>query len=191
VQRRLVPELDDAFAQSLGHADLAELKAEVRRQLEEAAQRQADDFLERDLLQQVVERSTITFPDAMVDEEVAATMDGLIKDLERRRLTLDDYLRSAGKTLAQFEEELAEDARRKIHNSLVLMKIAEENQVAVEDPDIEAEIQRRARAVKADPGMMRRLIEEREGEMDRLQQQLFFRKTLEFLKSVAKITEAV
>lgn len=191
VQRRIVPELDDAFARSLGQADLAELRAEVRRQLEEAARRQADDFLERDLLQRVVERAIIRFPEAMVDQEVAATMDRMIADLEERHLKLEDYLQSTGKTLAELEQELAEDARRKIRNSLVLMRIAEENEIRVEEADVAAEIERRARAVNADPAMMRRVIEEREGEMDRLEQRLFFRKTLEFLKSISKITEAV
>jgi trigger factor len=190
VQRRLVPELDDAFAQSLGHADLAELKGEIRRQLEEVAARQADDFLERDLLDQVVQRAQIQFPESMVDEEVAAGMDGLIRDLERRRLKLEDYLQSAGRTLADLEGELAEDARRKIRNSLVLLKIAEENQIAVTPEDVDAEIRRRAQAVSADPAMMRRLIDEQEGEMDRLEQSVFFRKCLDFLKSVSKITEA-
>jgi len=57
--------------------------------------------------------------------------------------------------------------------------------------DVDAEVRRRARAVKADPAMMRRLIDEQEGEMDRLEQQVFFRKCLDFLKSVSKITEAV
>jgi trigger factor len=190
VQRRLVPELDDAFAQSLGHADLAELKTEIRRQLEEAAARQADDFMERELLEQVVQRATIQFPDSMVDEEVAAAMDGLIRDLERRRMKLEDYLQSANRTLADLESELAEDARRKIRNSLVLLKIAEENELAVTPEDVDAEIRRRAQAVSADPGMMRRLIDEQEGEMDRLEQQVFFRKCLNFVKSVSKITEA-
>jgi trigger factor len=190
VQRRLVPELDDAFAQSLGHADLAELKEEIRRQLEEAAARQADDFVERELLEQVVQRATIQFPDSMVDEEVAASMDGLIRDLERRRMKLEDYLQSANRTLADLEGELAEDARRKIRNSLVLLRIAEENKIAVTPEDVEAEIRRRASGVSADPAMMRRVIEEQEGEMDRLEQQVFFRKCLDFLKSVSKITEA-
>jgi trigger factor len=190
VQRRLVPELDDAFAQSLGHADLAELKAEIRRQLEEAAARQADDFVERELLEQVVQKATIQYPDSMVDEEVAASMDGLIRDLERRRMKLEDYLQSANRTLADLEAELGEDSRRKIRNSLVLLKIAEENQVAVTPEDVDAEVRRRAQAVSADPAMMRRLIDEQEGEMDRLEQQVFFRKCLEYLKSVSNITEA-
>lgn len=190
VQRRLVPDLDDAFAQSLSHADLAELKGEIRRQLEEAASKQADDYVERELLEQVVQRATIQFPDSMVDEEVAASMDGIIRDLERRRTNLDNYLQSTGKSLSDLEGDLAEDARRKIRNSLVLLKIAEENQLAVTPEDVDAEVRRRAQAVSADPAMMRRVIEEQEGEMDRLEQQVFFRKCLDFLKSVSNITEA-
>jgi trigger factor len=189
VQRRIVPELEDSFAQSLGHDNLDALRAEIRSQLQEAAARQADDFVERDLLEQVVRRATINFPESMVDEEVAERMSALIKGLERRRLTMEDYLRSVDKDLATLEKEYAEDARRQIKNSLVLLRIAEENELKLEEADIEAELQRRAQAASADPAMMRRLLED-QGEMDRLRNQVFFRKVLDYLKSVSNITEA-
>src|SRR5262249_44370037 len=154
-----------------------------RRQLQEAAARQADDFVERDLLEQVVRRATINFPESMVDEEVAERMKALITGLERRRLKLEDYLRSADKDLAALEREYAEDARRQIQNSLVLLRIAEENDLRLEDAEIDAEVQRRAEAASADPVMFRRLMED-QGELDRLRNQVFFRKVLDYLKSV-------
>lgn len=189
VQRRIVPELDDAFAQSLGHDTLDVLREEIRSQLKEAAARQADDFAERDLLEQVVRRATINFPESMVDEEVAERLDSLIKGLERRRLTMEDYLQSAGKDLAALEQEYAEDARRQIKNSLVLLRIAEENDLRLEEADVDAEIERRAQAASADSKMMRKLLED-QGEIGRLRNQVFFRKVLDHLKSVSNITEA-
>jgi trigger factor len=189
VQRRIVPELADEFAQSLGQDNVEALREEFRRQLTEAAARQADDFVERDLLEQAVRRATIHYPESMVDEEVAERMKTLMTGLERRRLKLEDYLQSADKDLAALEREYAEDARRQIQNSLVLLRIAEENELQLEDADIDAEVQRRAQAASADPVMFRRLLED-QGEMDRLRNQVFFRKVLDYLKSVSNITEA-
>jgi trigger factor len=189
VQRRIVPEPSDEFAESLGHESLEEMRGEIRRQMQEAAKRQADDFLERDLLEQVVRNATIHFPDSMVTEEVAARTNNLIKNLERRRLTLNDYLASTRQDLATFEAELAEESRRQIRNSLILLRLAEAENIKLEPSDVDEEIERRAKAAKAEPSIMRRLLEE-QGELDALQTELFFRKILNHLKSVSTITEA-
>jgi trigger factor len=189
VQRRIVPEPSDDFAQSLGHESLEEMREEIRRQMQEAAKRQADDFLERDLLEQVVRNATIHFPETMVTEEVAARMDGLIKNLERRRLTLNDYLASTRQDLATLEAELAEESRRQIRNSLILLRLAEAENIKLEPEELDAEIERRAKQAKAQPAIMRRLLEE-QGELDSLQTELFFRKVLNHLKSISTIMEA-
>jgi len=189
VQRRIVPEPSDDFAQSLGHESLEEMRKEIRRQMQEAAKRQADDFLERDLLEQVVRNATIHFPETMVTEEVAARMDGLIKNLERRCLTLNDYLASTRQDLATLEAELAEESRRQIRHSLILLKLAEAENIKLGSEDLDAEIERRAKQAKAEPAIMRRLLEE-QGELDSLQTELFFRKVLNHLKSISTIMEA-
>jgi hypothetical protein len=61
----------------------------------------------------------------------------------------------------------------------------------VDETDVQAEVERRAAGARTDPKTMRRIIEEQD-EMDSLRNSLFYRKTLDFLKSENTIeTKAV
>lgn len=189
VQRRIVPAEDDEFAKGIGYESLEALRADFRRQLEEAAQRQADDFVERDLLNEVVRRSTVHFPQSMVDEEVAHRVQTLIKGLERRSLTMDAYLAHQQKSLTDLEAEFAEEAQRVLANTLVLTRIAHDNDISVSEAEVQEELQARAAATGADPKVMRQVMQD-QGEMNRLQNSVFMRKILDYLKSVSVIKEA-
>jgi trigger factor len=189
VQRRLVPEEDDAFATSIGMESLEALRAEIRKQLEEAARQQADDFVERDVLAEVVKRSTVHFPQSMIDQEVAHRMDTLMNGLERRGLSMDDYLASQDKNLGDLESQFAEEARQVITNTLVLSRIANDNDISVSDTEVREELERRAKEAGADPKVMRQVLQD-QGEMNRLVNQLFMRKVMDYLKSVSVIKEA-
>jgi trigger factor len=189
VQRRLVPEEDDAFAKSIGFEDVEALRADFRRQLEEAAQRQADEFVERDIVAEAVKRSTVHFPQSMVDEEVAHRMDTLLKGLERRGIIMDDYLAHQKKSLAELEADFAEEARQVITNTLVLSRIAHDNDISASQAEVQEELERRAKETGADPKVMRQVLQD-QGELNRLINQVFMRKVLDYLKSVSVVKEA-
>jgi trigger factor len=189
VQRRIVPEEDDAFAKSVGYDSAEALRAEVRQKLEDAAVQQADDFVERDLVAEVVKRSTAHFPQSMLDEEVGHRMDSLLKGLERRGIAMDAYLEAREKTLADLEEEFAEEARGVITNTLVLSRVAHDNDISVSAAEIQEELERRAKEAGADPKVMKQVLQD-QGEMNRLTNSVFMRKVLEYLKSVSVVKEA-
>jgi trigger factor len=188
VQRRIVPAEDDAFAQSLGYENLEDLRADYQKRLEDAAQQQADEFVERDLVAEVVKRAKVQFPQSMVDEEVAHRIDTLLKGLERRGLTMDTYLAYQKKTLADLEAQYAEEARQVITNTLVLSRIAHDNDISVSQAEVEAELKARAAEAGADPKVMREVLQD-QGEMNRLTNSVFMRKVMGYLKSVSVIKE--
>ena len=164
------------------------MRQRIRENLERQAAQQADDYLEGEIIQKVVERSTVHFPQSMVDEEVADKMRLLMTNLDRRKLTLEDYLHAADKDLATLESEFAAEGRQRVTNTLVLNAIAGEQKITVTEEDIENEIRRRAEATKTDPAMMRDLLE-RQGELESIGSTLFIRKILDHLRSVAVIHE--
>jgi trigger factor len=188
VQRSIVPEENDEFAKSIGYDSLEALRAEFRQQLEKAAEQQADDFVERDLVNEVVKRSTVHFPEAMIDSEVAHRMDTLMKGLERRGISMDSYLAYQKKSLADLEAEFAEEARRVITNTLVLSRLAHDNDISVSEVEIQEELQARAKEAGADPKVMQQVLQD-QGEMNRLTNSVFMRKVLDYLKSVSVIKE--
>jgi trigger factor len=189
VQRRIVPAEDEAFAKSLGYESVEALHADFRKRLEEAAEQQADEFVDRDIVAEVVKRSTVHFPQSMVDEEVAHRVDTLLKGLERRGIQMDAYLAYQNKTLADLEAQYAEEARQVLTNTLVLSRVAHDNDISVSQAEVEAELKARAAEAGADPKVMRQVMQD-QGEMNRLTNSVFMRKVMDYLKSVSVIKEA-
>ena len=189
VQRRIVPAQDDAFAKSLGYENLEALHVDFRQRLEAAAAQQADEFVQHDLVAEVVKRSTVHFPQSMVDEEVAHRIDTLLKGLERRGIQMDAYLAYQKKTLADLEAQYAEEARQVLANSLVLGRIAHDNDISVSQAEIDAELKARAAEAGADPKVMRQVLQD-QGEINQLTHSVFTRKVMDYLKSVSVIKEA-
>jgi trigger factor len=71
-KRPIRPELDDAFAQSVGEfSSLHDLRSRVRADLEAEAGREADRAVRGQLLQQIVEANPFDVPSSMVDEYLA------------------------------------------------------------------------------------------------------------------------
>jgi trigger factor len=189
VQRRIVPAEDAEFAKSLGYESVEALHTDFRKRLEEAAEQQADEFVDRDIVAEVVKRSTVHFPQSMVDEEVAHRIDTLLKGLERRGIQMDAYLAYQNKTLADLEAQYAEEARQVLTNTLVLSRVAHDNDISVSQAEVEAELKTRAAEAGADPKVMRQVMQD-QGEMNRLTNSVFVRKVMDYLKSVAVIKEA-
>src|SRR5438445_452328 len=103
----------------IGELEVSRELQRVREQaarFEEAQEQQADEYIDRDLVAEVVKRSTVHFPQSMVDEEVAHRVDTLLKGLERRGIQMDAYLTYQNKTLADLEAQYAEEARQMITN---------------------------------------------------------------------------
>jgi len=136
-----------------------------------------------------VKRSHVHFPQSMVDEEVAHRMDTLLKGLQRRGIEMDAYLVYQKKSLADLEAEYAEEARRVITNTLVLSRVAHDNDISVSRAEIEAELKARAQAAGADPKVMQQVMQD-QGEMNRLTNSVFMKKVMDYLKGVSVVKEA-
>jgi FKBP-type peptidyl-prolyl cis-trans isomerase (trigger factor) len=112
----------------------------------------------------------------------------LLKGLERRGIEMDAYLAYQKKTLADLETQYAEEARQVITNTLVLSRIAHDNDISVSQAEVDAELQARAAEAGADPKVMRQVMQD-QGEMNRLTNSVFMRKVMDYLKGVSVIKE--
>jgi trigger factor len=188
IQRRTVPAADDAFAEKLGLENLEALQSRVREMLEAQSAALADQEVNDALITEVVRRATVHYPDEMIEAEVSDRLGNLIRALERRSATLEDYLKSEQKDLQQLQSELREEALETVRNTLVLLQLANDNKVFLTEQDIEAEIKRRAEAEDVKLSQMRRLLRDT-GEIDQIRNRLFIRKITDFLHEKAEVTE--
>jgi trigger factor len=135
------PELNDAFAEKVGpFKTVAELKDDIRKQLEVEKDNQAQRKLENDLLAEIAEKAKADIPKVLVDEEIDRMEQEEKRNLMYRGQTWEEHLKSEGKTAEKHHEDLRESAEVRVKTGLVLGEVAEAEKITVEDDELNARL---------------------------------------------------
>ncbi len=150
ISERHLPPLDDDFAKDLGEDDLQHLHASLWNRLVELGRQTQRSNQERDLMDQLVEKSEFEVPEFLVEERVKAF------------LRIVRQQPGASKT-EPTEEELPQ-YRSTILNTIkrlwILEEIAKNEEVDVSDDEINAEVEKIATARGRDPQKYRKIMED-------------------------------
>ena len=178
-----VPELDDEFAKDTGKADTLDgLRAALRKELEDKEQEVIDREAREGVLRELIKKNQIPVASSLVDRAVEMQyqrlrqMLGMKPERGTRRSTDDlrDKMRPAG----------ADEVR----GQLLLEAIADKENIAVTDEEINKHVEETAKARNIAPAKLRAEWQ-RDGRLDNVTYSLRQEKVLKFLVDNAKITE--
>lgn len=135
LRARVVPELNDDFAKDMGeYENIQALRDFVRKELEEAADRDADTRVQAALLDMLLEAAPFEVPGSMVS------------------LQLDDYCQEFSQTMAQrgvdprridwakYRQHRLHDAERAVRSGYLLQNIGNAEDIQVTDEEIDGDI---------------------------------------------------
>ncbi len=143
VKEKDVPPLDDDLALMVGDYDtLDDLKAATRESLESEALQEAEDRYAEKVLDAVMEISRIEYPPQAIDREAEILVNRMEANLRLSGITMERFLAMLGKTREAYKQDLYPTAEKRLRKRLVLVRIAEEEQLTVEEEEIDAEIAR-------------------------------------------------
>jgi len=121
-----VAKLDDEFAAKMGpFKTVAELKADIKKQLQVEKENQAERDLENNLLAEIAEKAKADIPPVLIDDEISRMEDEERRNLIYRGQTWQEHLEAEGKTDKEHHEGLRESAEARVKTGLVLGEIAE------------------------------------------------------------------
>ena len=120
--RQVPHQLDDAFAQALGAADLEQLRQRLREELQRFSDQRGRLDLEDRLLRQAAATLEVSFSQKEREAALEEQMETLKAQLSRQGLTLEMYCRFTGKT----EDQLRQEARPEAEQALRLRSAVEE-----------------------------------------------------------------
>jgi trigger factor len=183
VKEKILPDLNDDLARSLGEFDTLEaLRAEVQKQLE--SRRAADErqALEEKVMDALLARHEFAAPEALVMRQIAHQVEHLRERLRRQGVDPDTAQLDYGRLV----EEWKPGAQRAVRRALLLDAIAEREGIVPAEDEVEAEIERIARAGQRPAPAIRRMME-KSGDLEALQRGLRERKTLDVLVSHASV----
>jgi trigger factor len=143
VKRKQLPELDDAFARSLGeHETLEALREDACRRLYDEAHRAARAATETKAVDAAIERARFEIPGRLLDAETEALAQERQRALAEQRITLERFLAVTGQSEAAWRAAVREQATRQLKARLLLDQLAEQESLAVSPDEIEREIER-------------------------------------------------
>ena len=141
IRERILPELDDDFAKSVGDVQTVdELRAEIREALEKRAVEDARHTYADRIIDFASANATVELPEVMIANEVEIMRDELGNRLAAQRIGMEQYLDLAKQTPEELAAELREPASRRVKVLLVLSAIAEREGIDATDAEIDAEI---------------------------------------------------
>lgn len=184
VKEKILPPLDDELAKGLGEFEtLDAVRAEVRKQLEAGREAESRRGLEDKVVDALLGRHEFAVPEAMVMRQVAHQVEHTRDRLRRQGVDPDavqwDYAKIVG--------ELRPGAEKAVRRALLLEAIADREGIAPSDADLDAEVEKFARASQRPAPAVRRMME-KNGDLEALRHGLRERKTLDMLIEHARIT---
>lgn len=162
------------------------LRQRIRGAIEKASKESSDEQVREDLLQKVIENSTVCFPFSMVEERVAKRFEALASELKSRQVTLEDFLEKTGRTLEQIRDDYEASVRRSLTSALVVGEIVARQGLTVEEDDMDAEIAAIAAAKHTTTASIRALLDST-GDEDALRNRILFKKAIDFLVHASNI----
>jgi len=165
VYERILPELDDDLARTVGNFDsFEELREHVSEQLRQAAQEKVDKEYAEQVVEAIIEQARVEYPPVMLEE----TLDEAVKDVERAvrreaRLSLEDHLRIHGKSMEGLREELRSQAANRLKRALTLGEVVRLEGLEVDEGEISARIEEASAPWGARADEMRASLDSDEG----------------------------
>lgn len=143
VQEVIEPKLDDEFAKKVGPFEsIKHLKEDIKKQLEYEKQNEADRKFESEIVSEIGEKTKVSVPQVLIDEQVESLIRELKQNLTYRGQTWPEYLEAEGKSEEEYRKDvLATQAEKRVKASLALAEIADKENIDVTAEELEIRIQ--------------------------------------------------
>jgi trigger factor len=176
-----IPELDKDFFEDLGMEGVTN-KETLEKQIEENIKARKETEVENQYLDALLEEASksveVEIPDAMVHEEIHRMIHQYEENLQMQGLTLEQFYKYTNSDEAALEEQMHEEAHKRVLYRLMLEAIANAEGIKVSDAEAEEEATKMAEKYKMEKDEFLKLF----GGLQMIKYDLEMRKAIEVLK---------
>lgn len=184
VNERSQPPADDAFAAKAGpFKTLAELKADIKKQLTYERQAEATRTFQNEIVNDIASKSKVAIPESLIDEQVTRAEEDEKRNIAYRGQTWQEHLDEEGVTEDEHRKKNRPAAEQNLKASLVLTEIAEREKIEVTPEELEIRMQILKGQYANDQGM--------QAELDKPEARRDIENRLITEKTLAKLVEHV
>ncbi|MEI7689760.1 MAG: trigger factor [Candidatus Saccharibacteria bacterium] len=138
-----LPELDDKLAAKAGpFKTVAELRDDIKRELNAQKEREMTDKLKDDLVGQLIAASHVPVPDILVADQSKSIEQDFVSSLMYQGLSLDQYLENKGFESKEkwLETEVAAVAKKRVQAGLVLAELSKAEKIEATTDELDAHV---------------------------------------------------
>ena len=141
IKAKELPKMDDEFAKDVSEFDtLDELKASIKKNLEEQNEHKAKHEIEDKAIQKVCENAKVEIPSGMIELEIDNMEEDMNRRLAYQGLNVEQYLKFLNKTKEDFRNEMKPQAETSIKTRLVLEAISKDAKIEIPEEELNAKI---------------------------------------------------
>ena len=161
----------------------------MRQKISDDLKKRVEDRCKRDFEDKVIEAATamsqVEYPPVLVDMEVERSLERSLRYIQNTGQNIEEYLKSINKTIDQLREELKPSSAKRVAESLVVGKIAEQEKIKVDHAEIDAEIEEMVKNSTGDKDELRKALETQRNH-ESIEDTLVARKTIQRLAEIAQ-----
>ena len=161
IKHRELPELNEEFVKKVSKFEtIDDFKADIKKNLETAAKRRAEEKQHREALDKAVENMTVDIPPVMIENRISQLINELSLQLQSRGMTFESYLQYTGYDMDHLRESYREGAEKDVRDDLMLETVAKQENIEVDPKEIENEIAVMALTYRVTPKQIVKILKE-------------------------------
>ncbi len=185
VRQRILPEINDAFAEGLGFDALKELRVFLRDRFDSQMEVEVRRRLRQQIEQHLLDGTDFELPEGLVQRHTAQliqrrTIDLLQRGVPRERIE---------ENVTELKAAASEQADRDLKLQFIVGKVAEDREITVSPAEVNSRIAQMASGYGRRPERLRQELAA-DGSLGQLESVLLEEKTIDSLLQDAKLTEA-
>ena len=185
VREKILPEMDEAFFQSMQVKDEAEFKAQIRQTIEQRKANEVANANRQQLIDHLIEFVKIPLPESGLDSEREA----ILKDFMQKNLQAGVEREDFEKNKEALHASATQMAESRLKSLIILDLIADKESISVENDDLSRAIVQQASMRGQKPEAFVKELQKDRSQIDLLRRDIRIGKTLNFLLEKADISE--
>lgn len=186
IKEKVFPEVNDEFAQKVGpFKNVADLKADIQKFLDSTKEREDKKSAENAIFEKLMKEAKVEIQDSMIQRESEALLNEYKQRLTMQGFSFEDAMKNQDQT--QLMAELKKEAEMRIKSSLVIDKIAQNENIKVDFSEMEGKLKEVEAMYRMSRADMLKQIKQNPGVFDALSQEILNEKVMKFLAKNNKV----
>ncbi len=189
VREKVMPEMDDAFFESMQVKDENELRAKISENIENQKKQQNANGERQQITEELVKSVDFPIPQSGVESETEA----VLRDFMQRNMQQGVSAEEFEKHKESLHEGASKAAHDRFKSRLILTKIAEKEKIKVENEDFSRMIMMEAQQTGQNPDKLVKELQKDQNRVNQMRRDIILGKTMDLLaeKADREIVEPV